>query len=111
MTMRAAGSTPGAFKTVVRVVPVNAATVNVDPFNGDIVQVVDPAGTLLALTINLPVAAFDGQQVTIKATKLLTALTLGSGGGTILDAITTLLLNGFATYTWSATTSVWYRTG
>lgn len=112
MTAKASSaSIAGGFKTIVRVIPVNAGTVTVDPFMGDIVQILEPAGTLLTLTVNLPVASFDGQNVTIKTTKLLTALTMNAGSGSIFDVLTTLLLNGFATYTWSASAATWYRTG
>lgn len=78
--------------------------------NGNSQLVVNPAGTLLALTIAFPSSPIDGQQFNIASTQILTGLTLTSGA-TILGTLTTLAAaNGFAGWVYSSTASSWIRT-
>lgn len=75
----------------------------------NITLLVTPAGTLLALTVTLPSAPFDGQKVKILSSQILTGLTVG--GGTIVGAATSSVLGGFSEYQWNQANSIWYRCG
>jgi hypothetical protein len=84
----------------------------------------NPAGTLAALTINLPAAStttpYNGQRFGLCSTQVITALTLGAGtGNTFNPAVVTALAVPPATgagtcYEWiysktSVTAGVWFR--
>lgn len=68
----------------------------------------DPAGTLATLTVIMPPTPFDGQECVIATSQVITALTVT---GTIVGALTTLALGGFARFIWSATGAKWFRAG
>lgn len=69
-----------------------------------------PAGTLATGTITMPATPRDGQIVRISSTQTITTLTVNaSGGGTILNAPTTLVAGiGFG-YIYRTSTTTWYR--
>jgi hypothetical protein len=56
-------------------------------------MILTPAGTLAALTLNLPScsAGVDGQENYVKTSQTITALTVTATAGTVLGAPTTLL--------------------
>jgi len=89
--------------------PVSAATINMQDNVTSLI--LTPAGTLATLTVKFPNNAWDGQEIAIKSTQIITALTLGvqNGGHTISDTITALSVNGYARYTINQ--NKWYRTG
>lgn len=88
-------------------VPVAAATVVCGP--STTLLILNPAGTLATLTVTLPQNPVDGQRLTIAAGALITILTIN--GGTVKGLITTLALNGFARFAYSADAGAWFRTG
>jgi hypothetical protein len=91
--------------------PTTGQTVTIANQDDDIRLLLNPAGTLLALTIVFPSAPRDGQMVTICSTQILTGLTLTSGG-TILGALTTIAaINGYASYVYDLAGNTWYRVG
>jgi hypothetical protein len=100
---------PSELITVARAAPTTGATVLVTAATVDIVQVIDPAGTIATLTITLPTADHDGQKVNIASTQIVTALTLNSAAGTIVGAATSLAVGSFATYVWLSSQTKWYR--
>lgn len=69
---------------------------------------VDPAGTLLTLTIVLPASPVDGQVFNIACSQIITTLTIT---GTIVGTLTTMALGGYARFVYSATASKWFRAG
>jgi hypothetical protein len=71
--------------------------------------ILNPAGLLATLTVSMPPNPQNGQLVSISSTKAITAFTLN--GGTIIGAITTLALAGFAYYVYSSNTLSWLRAG
>lgn len=85
--------------------------------------IVNPAGTIAALTVNMPAASatmVNGQRIGICGTQVVTALTLGAGtGNTFNPAVQTAMLvpvvTGAASCTeyvyskTSATAGVWFR--
>jgi len=113
MGVRAAGGyNASQVSTQQRAVPTTGQTVTVTQTNAPRINlVIDPAGTLVALTVAFPTGAFDGQVISFMTTQALTGLTLTTVTGTLVGALTTAALNAFATYVWNATTSVWYRIG
>lgn len=73
-----------------------------------------PAGTIAALTINMPLAPRDKQRVTIAFDQVVTALTqqIASGSGhTLKGALTAATAKGFGTWMFRATGKIWYRVG
>lgn len=67
---------------------------------------IDPAGTLLALTIALPSSPTDGDEQSIASSQVLTGVTIT---GTITGTLTTLAAGAFATFKWNAASSKWFR--
>jgi hypothetical protein len=79
------------------------------PANGNVIHVINPSGTLLALTYALNGSPSDGDAVTICSSQAVTTFTMS--GGTIIGALTTLAVATFATFIYSATASKWFRCG
>lgn len=90
------------------VAPTTGSTVNVNG-NGYTKLFINPAGSLLALTISLPSSPQDLDAVLISSTQAITTLTMSNG--TIVGALTTMAIATFAEYTYSSTTSQWWRSG
>lgn len=76
-------------------------------------MLLNPAGTLASGTITMPPnPVVDGQFVTIASSQTITTLTvLANSGQTLNGAVTTLPLNGFATWQFNLSTTTWYRVG
>lgn len=70
---------------------------------------INPAGTLLALTVALPGSPANGDIVQLGASQIVTGLTIS--GGTVIGALTSLAVASFATYCFSFTASKWFRIG
>lgn len=87
--------------------PTTGATVT--PAAGTDVLILRPAGTLATLTVNMPVSPYDGQDFTVVSTQTVTALTMS--GGTIVGALTTIVVGGFATFIYNGANSEWCRAG
>jgi len=69
-------------------------------------NIINPAGALLALTINLPSSPVNNDFVEIKFTQAITTVTYG--GGTVLGGIVAPILGTFTKLTYDAGTSTWY---
>lgn len=104
-------------------VPLTGATLTVDAQTRQLI--VNPAGTIAALTVNFPAASattpYNGQRIGLCSTQVVTALTLGAGtGNTFNPAVVTAMAvpptTGAGTcYEWiysktSSTAGVWFRT-
>jgi hypothetical protein len=86
--------------------PLTGTTVTSD---GSQQLVINPAGTLLALTVAFPATPVDGQRFDISCTQIITGLTLTSAA-TILGTLTTFAAaNAFAGWVYSATAASWVR--
>lgn len=70
-------------------------------------QIILPAATLAAGTITFPATPFPSQQLYIKSTKTITALTMVGNGFTIASPATTLPANTTLIYTFRESTSTW----
>ena len=69
-------------------------------------NIVNPSGTLLALTVNLPSSPSDGNTVYIKYTQAITTVTYGNG--TVVDGITSPVAGGLVVLVYDAGTTSWY---
>lgn len=88
--------------------PTTGSTVTVGS-SGNTQLLLNPAGSLLALTVTLPSSPSDGDRVEIGCTQTVTTLTMN--GGTIVGALTTLVAGTCGTWIFSATGSNWIKTG
>jgi hypothetical protein len=77
--------------------------------NGHTKLLINPAGTLLALTVTLPSSPSDGDIVSLASSQIVTGLTMN--GGTIIGALTALAVATFASYLYSGDASKWFRIG
>lgn len=96
--------------TILTYVPVTTDVIDLP--NDVELAVVDPAGTIAALTLRLPVAPYDGQRVQLYFDEIVTALTMEDGTGvthTLKGALTAGTAAGFATYQFSKAALTWYR--
>jgi hypothetical protein len=88
--------------------PLTGTTVTSD---GSQQLIVNPAGTLLALTIDFPATPVDGQRFDIACTQIITGLTL-TAAATILGTLTTFAAaNATASWIYSTGASAWVRQG
>lgn len=87
--------------------PTTGSTVAITSPNTSLV--IEPAGALLALTINMPGSPSDGDDVKLSCTQVITTVTMG--GGTIVGTLTTIAASGFASYVYRAANTSWYRIG
>lgn len=97
------------YKTTVSYnVPTAGATIILPAFDSmELMVFLNPTGILATITINLPSVITDGQKVSLMTSQAITLVTMG--GGTILSALTTMGINAFATYSFSATANQWFR--
>lgn len=88
--------------------PTTGQTVNVNT-NGKVMLFINPAGTLVALTVALPSSPSDQDEVSIFASQAITTLTMSNG--TVIGPLTTMAIGTFAKYTYFSDTSSWARSG
>ena len=90
--------------------PLTGTTVTVAP--GVEMEYVNPAGTIAALTLNMPASPADGQPLTVAFDQVVTALTMAApASATIKGALTAATLKGFATWRYNKPDNSWYRVG
>lgn len=89
-------------------VPLTGDTVTANN-SGNHTLIINPAGTLLALTLALNGAPSDGDYLTLASSQIVTGFTMS--GGTIVGALTSLTAAGFATFIYNSTASKWFRAG
>jgi len=72
--------------------------------------VIDPAGTLAALTVVMPATANDGQFFEVGTTQTITVLTVGPASGqSVIGGSLTLAANSGAGWRYRAANNTWYR--
>lgn len=92
------------------VAPLTGATVTPDV--GTEFCMIDPAGTIAALTLNMPATPFDGQRFTVNFDAVVTALTMAApASATIKAALTAATAAGYATWKYNKADNTWYRVG
>lgn len=87
-------------------VPTTGQTVTSD---GSPMLLIDPAGTLVALTVTLPASPVDKQRWAMATSQAITTLTIS--GGTIVGTLTTMPLAGYADFIYNTTSAKWFRVG
>jgi hypothetical protein len=92
----------GARKVIQYAAPTTGTTVTAGNVEA---LIINPAGTLAALTVALPANPIDGQAFSMTTSQILTALTIT---GTIVGTLTTLALGGAARWVYSATAAKWF---
>ena len=88
--------------------PTTGGTVNISS-GGDVALILNPSGTLAALTVNFPSAPVDGDRIVIASSQIITALTMGNGA--MVGTLTSLAVPGFAYFIFSTTAGKWFRGG
>ena len=101
-------STSQLIRTVQTEAPTTGATVTASSAR-HLWLVINPAGTIAALTINFAGSPSSGDEVTISATQIVTAVTMGNG--TVVGAVTSLAVGSFARYVYHTSLAEWIRTG
>ncbi|WP_070106502.1 glycosyl hydrolase family 28-related protein [Burkholderia plantarii] len=88
--------------------PASGATVTIA--SGTQTALIDPAGTLAALTITLPACstAYDGSLVRLTSTKAVTTLTLTAATGSVSPAATSLAAGAGHAYLCRGANTTWY---
>jgi hypothetical protein len=107
-TLATAGTDYDAAPTVQYVTPASADTISVTASRNTIV-LINPSGTIAALTVNLPSSPLTGDIVTLSSSQIVTVLTVGNG--TLVGTLTTLTVGGFARFCYSSTANKWFRIG
>ena len=88
--------------------PTTGSTVTVGT-TGYIQLVINPAGSLLALTVALPGSPQNGDVLELCSSQAITTLTMS--GGTVIGALTTMAIGTFASYIFNSTAGQWFRNG
>jgi hypothetical protein len=70
---------------------------------------VNPAGTIAALTVNLPTTPVDGQTITLSSTQVVTVFTLTAPSGTLFNAPAAMATGQTIEYKYLATQGFWIR--
>lgn len=73
---------------------------------------VNPAGTIAAYTLTMPVNPYDGQRISVAFDQVVTTLTMAaSGSHTLKGGLTAATAKGFATWRYRSADTTWYRVG
>lgn len=95
--------------------PLTGSTVSLGTPTSNLWVLLQPAGTLAALTISLPLntSVPDGTEVLVTSTQILTSLTVSANGASnVYGAPTTLAaVNGYFKLRFVTSTNSWYRIG
>lgn len=86
--------------------PVTAGTVTLS--NTVSHNIIDPAGTLAALTINMPPTPIDGQVVDIRISQVITALTVSGNGNSVKGNPTTAAVGSSFSGIYKISNTTWY---
>lgn len=71
--------------------------------------IINPAGTLATLTINMPTSPNDGLLIRVKCTQTITALTVSGNGNSIVGAPTSITVGGgLFECQWNQANTIWY---
>jgi hypothetical protein len=106
----ASGTLPiSGTETVQYVTPVTTDSVTIATTTTTLL--INPAGTIAALTLVLP-AGTNGRCITMASSQVVTTLTITpNGSDTVLGGLSAFTANGFFTLTFSSTLGKWMRTG
>ena len=86
-------------------------TSQVIPDDAEVV-LVNPAGTIAAYTLTMPVNPYDGQTIRMAFDQIVTTLTMAASGlHTLKGGLTAATAKGFATWRFRTADTTWYRVG
>ena len=88
--------------------PTTGSTINANNA-GNLTLLINPTGSLLALTVALNGSPIEGDRLNIGSSQIVTTFTMT--GGTVIGPLTSLAVATFATYQFNATASQWFRVG
>ncbi len=87
--------------------PTSGNTITID--SATPVLLLNPAGTLSTLTVNMPANPMDGMIARIGSDQGVTVLTVGGNGNTIKNAPTTLAAGGGLAWQYNKSGTTWFR--
>ena len=97
-----------ARNTLERVVPTTGFTNTIA--NTTSYYILEPAGTLATGTLTMPASPVNEQVVTVASTQIITALTHSPNTGqTLKGALTTIAVDGNASWIYRTANTTWYR--
>lgn len=97
-----------ARNTLERVVPTTGFTNTIA--NTTSYYIIEPAGTLATGTLTMPASPVNEQVVTVASTQIITALTHSPNTGqTLKGALTTIAVDGNASWIYRTANTTWYR--
>jgi hypothetical protein len=100
--------TVAAARTIQTVTPSTGDTVTVTS-GRNVVLIVNPASSLLLLTINMAGSPQHGDIVALASTQAISTVTMG--GGTFVGAVASLAIGGFSSLLFHSTIGKWLRIG
>ncbi len=79
--------------------------------SGTETAIIDPTGTLATLTVSLPscTSGYDGSIARYSSTQIITTLTVGTAGGSVVGAPSSLAVGVGNGYICRGSTTTWYR--
>ena len=100
------------FTTVINAPTSSGFTLDVSAQTTNIWMIVNPTGSFAAGTVRLPVPAdcFDGQEIILCTTQVITTFTLNGNGATLVGQPTSLGAGAFFTIRYNADQTTWYCT-
>jgi len=98
------------FVTVITAPTASGFNIQMPTYTTNVWEIINPTGTFAAgmLTLPAPANCFDGQQVVVCTTQIITAFTLAGNGSTLVGNPTSLGAGGFFTMRFNALQSTWY---
>jgi len=100
------------FTTIINAPTASGFTLDVSAQTTNIWMIVNPTGPFAAGTVRLPAPSdcFDGQELILCTTQLITAFTLNGNGATLVGQPTSLGAGAFFTIRYNASQTTWYCT-
>lgn len=77
--------------------------------SGTDIQLIHTGALTATLTIAFPATPYDGQKLSLASANGITALTLTTAVGSIINTITTLLAGNSATFMYDLANTKWYK--
>lgn len=77
--------------------------------SGTDIQFIHIAALSVSLTIAFPTTPYDGQTLSISSQNGITTMTLSTGVGSIINALTTLAAGGTVYYMYDLANTKWYK--
>ena len=77
--------------------------------SGTDIQLIHTGSLTATLTIAFPATPYDGQKLSIASANGITALTLTTGVGSIINALTTLAAGNSGTFMYDSANTKWYK--